>query len=267
VFDFKLDYNFHSHTSRCGHAKGTDEEYVQAAIKAGIKYLGFSDHIFFPGISQPGIRGEFSELKDYINSVNQLKEKYKDQIKIFLGFECEYFPHFNNYYEVLTKTYKFDFLILGQHLIDPNDHSLDFIADADSTGTDAFDRYYDFIEKGINKGFFNYLCHPDLFCKTSSTFTPQMAELSHKICSLCEKKKIPIELNLHGLLWKTKDHMDYVNENFIKIASNYKLKFMIGIDAHNPDEYSKNKLDFAKYLIKKYHLKMLKPKKFIRSFQ
>ena len=32
----KLDkYNFHSHTTRCGHAQGTDEEYVIAAIKEG----------------------------------------------------------------------------------------------------------------------------------------------------------------------------------------------------------------------------------------
>ena len=36
--------NYHTHTTRCMHAIGQDEEYVQAAIKAGIKKLGFSDH-------------------------------------------------------------------------------------------------------------------------------------------------------------------------------------------------------------------------------
>ena len=36
--------NYHTHTARCGHAIGTDEEYVQAAIQAGLKTLGFSDH-------------------------------------------------------------------------------------------------------------------------------------------------------------------------------------------------------------------------------
>ena len=29
--------NYHTHTARCGHAIGTDEEYVQAAIQAGLK--------------------------------------------------------------------------------------------------------------------------------------------------------------------------------------------------------------------------------------
>ena len=36
--------NYHTHTTRCYHASGKDEEYVKAAIKAGIKELGFSDH-------------------------------------------------------------------------------------------------------------------------------------------------------------------------------------------------------------------------------
>ena len=33
--------NYHTHTARCYHASGKDEEYVKAAIKAGIKELGF----------------------------------------------------------------------------------------------------------------------------------------------------------------------------------------------------------------------------------
>ena len=37
-------FNYHSHTSRCGHAVGTDEEYVKAAIAAGYQKMGFSDH-------------------------------------------------------------------------------------------------------------------------------------------------------------------------------------------------------------------------------
>ena len=36
--------NYHTHTFRCHHAQGTDEEMVLAAIKSGIKVFGFSDH-------------------------------------------------------------------------------------------------------------------------------------------------------------------------------------------------------------------------------
>ena len=38
-----MKHNFHTHTTRCGHATGTEEEYVQAAIQRGLKQLGFAE--------------------------------------------------------------------------------------------------------------------------------------------------------------------------------------------------------------------------------
>ena len=40
--------NYHTHTARCGHATGTDEDYVLAAIEQGFDELGFSDHVPWP---------------------------------------------------------------------------------------------------------------------------------------------------------------------------------------------------------------------------
>ena len=36
--------NYHTHTTRCGHAEGTEEEYILTALRCGYKVLGFSDH-------------------------------------------------------------------------------------------------------------------------------------------------------------------------------------------------------------------------------
>ena len=36
--------NYHTHTARCMHATGSDEDYVLSAIKGGYQELGFSDH-------------------------------------------------------------------------------------------------------------------------------------------------------------------------------------------------------------------------------
>ena len=43
--------NYHTHTWRCRHADGTEREYVETAIEAGLKILGFSDHTpqVYPG--------------------------------------------------------------------------------------------------------------------------------------------------------------------------------------------------------------------------
>ena len=39
-----MKHNYHTHTTRCHHAEGSDEDYIIEAIKAGYKTLGFSDH-------------------------------------------------------------------------------------------------------------------------------------------------------------------------------------------------------------------------------
>ena len=44
-----MKHNFHTHTSRCQHAVGTDEAYVEAALDARVfDVLGFADHAPFP---------------------------------------------------------------------------------------------------------------------------------------------------------------------------------------------------------------------------
>ena len=94
--------NYHTHTSRCGHATGTDEQYVRAAIRQGFDELGFSDHVPWPyqnGFSHPGVRMSVLQLSQYLNSVRELAERYRDQIQIYAGFECEYFPEYMSWLE------------------------------------------------------------------------------------------------------------------------------------------------------------------------
>jgi histidinol-phosphatase (PHP family) len=81
---FNMKTNYHTHTYRCNHAKGLDEEYVLAAIKNGYDELGFADHSPWAYDSDfvSRIRMPMSAFKEYCDSVKALKEKYKDQINI-----------------------------------------------------------------------------------------------------------------------------------------------------------------------------------------
>ena len=83
-------YNYHTHTKRCNHAIGNDEEYIKAAIKAGYKGIGFTDHIMLPGINNSRIRGNFEVKDEYISTFRMLQNKYRYKIDIYLGFECEW---------------------------------------------------------------------------------------------------------------------------------------------------------------------------------
>ena len=81
-------FNYHTHTKRCNHAKGEDKEYVEAAIKAGFKTLGFSDHApyLFDGNYYSTYRMFKDEVLEYKNSVMALKREYKNDIDIKFGF-------------------------------------------------------------------------------------------------------------------------------------------------------------------------------------
>ena len=70
-------FNYHTHTYRCKHAKGTDEEYVLKAIEAGYTVLGFSDHAPYRDYPSDRSHMDFEQLDDYIDSINYLKEKTK----------------------------------------------------------------------------------------------------------------------------------------------------------------------------------------------
>ena len=88
--------NYHTHTIRCNHAKGTEREYIEQAIAQGFTTLGFSDHVPqpYPHGFNSVIRMKMSEIPEYTETLVKLRDEYKDQIKILIGYEVEYSRRF-----------------------------------------------------------------------------------------------------------------------------------------------------------------------------
>lgn len=258
----KIDYCFHSHTSRCGHATGRDEMYVQEAIQAGIKDLGFSDHVFLPGKSQPGIRGDYDQLFSYKNSVLSLRKKYKDQINLYLGFECEYFDEYLDYYKELLEKEGFDYLILGQHFFLNDGYFFYYRNDLSVANAE---RYIRETEKALKTGMFLYFAHPDLCLTIFDSFNEDAIKFSHKLCELSKKYDVPLEINLNGMTWSLPKTMGYPNEKFWEIVGQEGCKVCVGYDAHQPEFYrQKQFVDLALEWVKKYKLKLVSKKELLK---
>ena len=109
--------NLHTHTARCHHATGTEQEYAEAALEAGLKVLGFSDHTpyFFPGDYYSRMRMYPEELDGYVASVRRLQKEYADRLEIPLGLEVEYYPSL--FPELLPRLRDagIEYMLLGQH--------------------------------------------------------------------------------------------------------------------------------------------------------
>lgn len=252
----KLVYCYHCHTTRCGHAVGEDEEYVQAAIKLGIKRLGFSDHAMLPGYSQHGVRGDYSEFEGYVQSIRSLKEKYKDQIEISVGFEAEYYEDRVDYYKELLETKKLDFLILGQHCTG-KDGKFQWYFYTDCP-IDIVSKYIDDVIKGIETGLFSYVAHPDLFMYSQNEWNEELEQQARRLLKKCEEYKVPVEINIWGMRrpeWNGYSY-GYPNEHFFDLVKEYNVKVVLGMDAHTPEFFKQENVDAGFAFAKRHGLKV-----------
>lgn len=78
--------NLHTHTCYCDGAD-TPEEIIIAAMDKGFESIGFSGHSYMKYSPLFAKNGDKTEA--YKKNVSDLKEKYKNHIKIYLGLEVE----------------------------------------------------------------------------------------------------------------------------------------------------------------------------------
>lgn len=232
-------FNYHSHTKRCEHAIGEDEEYVKAAIANGFKVMGFSDHAPYKGVHTPGERMDKDELEGYIASVKALQKKYEKDIEVRIGLEFEYFE--DQLDELLEYRDRFDYMIIGQHgpaLYEPEFY--DANTDADVL------KYANLIRKACEKGLPDIIAHPDLFMFSKPEWTQACNEASHMICKSACDAGIPIEINLNGLKYGKRQigeeyRYTYPYRKFWEVAQEYPVSVVYGLDAHTPKKYADEK--------------------------
>lgn len=221
--------NYHTHTPRCHHAVGSEREYVERAIKAGFRKFGFADHspMVFEGDYYSGHRMRPAEIDGYVNTLLQLREEYKKDIELLIGFEVEYYPKFFHQFLDLIAPFPIDYLILGQHFLDNEIGAHHSYRPTDRI--DQLNQYVDQALEGLSTGCFTYLAHPDMF-----NFTGSDEEYYAPMKRLCEGAKqlnIPLELNMLGV-WEKRI---YPCERFYKIAAEVGNDVILGLDAHQPD--------------------------------
>lgn len=249
--------NYHTHTYRCLHASGTDEEYVEAAIKKGLKILGFSDHI---EITEDGFNnGEGKKqniTQNYFDSIRFLKEKYKDKINIFIGFESSYRNERSLTEMKELKKYKVDYFILGQHIYFDSKNNSHYVLEKDRTlNVEALDSYISLLKKGAESGLFSHIAHPDLFVCGLDEISDEIKAKMKEICLIAKQNHLPLEMNVGGLRRNRK--IKYPNEEFFKIAKEVGNDVIIGVDAHAPEQIETADFDYALKMVKKYNLHLL----------
>lgn len=228
--------NYHTHTTRCKHAHGRDEEYVLAAIEGGFDVLGFSDHAPWPFASGyvSGTRMACDQLPEYIDAIRALKEKYADKLTIHIGLECEYFPRYHDHI-LRMRDQGIGYLILGQHNAD-SEEEYPYVG-FDACTDDGVRRYAEAVVKAVRTGMYRYIAHPDLFMRAryEGEFNAACEEAIDMICQAAKEQGMPLEYNLLGLEdLLAGGKRGYPSAAFWQYARKWDMDAILGVDAHGP---------------------------------
>jgi len=223
--------NLHTHTPRCNHAWGTEGEYVERALEAGLQTLGFSDHTpyIFPGSYYSHFRMRPELLEDYVSAVLSVREQYKGKIQIPLGLELEYYPEHLPQLLPLLKDQPLDYLLLGQHFV--GNEIGDHYSGRPTADKRHLQRYCDQTIVAMHSGLFTYFAHPDLlnYVGDDERFYRQQMR---RICAEAKQCGIPLEINLLGML----EGKHYPVDRFWQVAAEENCDVILGRDAHRPEQ-------------------------------
>lgn len=222
--------NYHTHTVRCGHASGTERDYIERAIARNVKILGFSDHT--PQLFDNGYRSSFrmlpDQLEDYVMTLRALRDEYAGRIQILIGLEAEYYPRYFGRLMDFIAPFGLDYLILGQHF--PGNESDGEIPCPHPTEDEAaLERYVRQTIEAMETGRFSCFAHPDVLNYTGDRKIYR--KWYEKLCLRARELNIPLEMNMLGFV--TGRH--YPNPDFFEIVREVGNDVILGCDAHDPE--------------------------------
>lgn len=231
-----MKHNFHTHTTRCKHAVGTDEQYVKAAIEGGFDVLGFADHVPWPFASDyiSHCRMTDDQWPDYKQSVLALRDKYAGQIDIHLGVESEYYPRYIDQLRRLRDD-GCEYCILACHFLF-TEESFPYVGSS-CRDDDELRRYAEQTAEGVRTGLYNYIAHPDLYMMARPELDRACMDAADMICQAAKEAHMPIEYNLLGLNDEMRGHSrGYPHPDFWRYIRKWDNDVIIGVDAHDPDQ-------------------------------
>ncbi len=252
--------NYHTHTYRCNHAWGDEREYVEQAIGHGLEILGFSDHVAVPfPHHRSGLRMSMDQVEDYVTTILDLRDEYRRDIEIHLGFEVEYYPElFDKQLELLSQ-YPIEYYLLGQHF---TNNEYDGLYCGKITHSDeVLLQYCRQSAEALKTGRFTYFAHPDLIHYEGDQMLYEQS--MRKLCEMAKELSVPLEINLLGIL----GHRNYPNPRFWEIAGEVGNDVILGSDAHLPDQVVvPASIQTAMEIVQKNHLHLLEKVALVNPF-
>ena len=167
--------------------------------------------------------------EEYVSTLSALREEYKDQIKILIGYEAEYYP---KYFGALLELYRprpIDYIIYAGHFIGNEGDEDDFTFCAfDKTEDNArMKAYVDNTVNAIKTRRYSIIAHPDMVNFVGDL--DYYRQESERLIRAANEYGVPLEINLYGM----RDGRHYPNEEFWRVAGRIGTRATLGFDSHH----------------------------------
>ncbi|MDP8264292.1 MAG: histidinol-phosphatase HisJ family protein [Candidatus Aceula lacicola] len=229
--------DYHNHTFLCGHAIGEPSEYVDYALKIGLKEIGFSDHAPLVCHDDPTITMSLEQLPRYHKMIEDVQKKYQGQdIKIRLGIEADFVPGFEEKTKTILDGYAYDYVIGSVHFI--GDFAFDNPAQKERLKTNDIDKvyrdYHELLRQSAQSGLFDIMAHVDLVKKFGDRPIGDLTDDIKATADVFKKTGVVIEINSSGLRKPVGEI--YPSLSVLKIYCETGVPITFGSDSHAPDE-------------------------------
>jgi len=230
--------DLHNHTTLCNHATGTMEEYVQKAIELKIDVFGFSDHAPMP--YDPKYRMDISQKDGYENSIDLLKEKYKNDIEILKAYEVDFMQDSSLMLDEILHA-KVDYLIGSVHFLQEKSSDLwgfdnpEFIGKYKNVDIDKiWIDYFDAIKSLAKSNYFDIVGHLDLIKVFNFLPKKDIKSIAKEALKEIKKSNMVIEINSAGFRKPVKEA--YPSKELLQMAFELDIPITFSSDAHKIEQ-------------------------------
>lgn len=243
--------DYHIHTARCGHAGGEMYQYVEQAMKLGLREIGFADHIPMYWLEEnerdPSLAMPPERLPEYVAEVEKLRSYYRG-ITIKLGLEVDFIPGYEGEARRVLDAYPFDYVLGSVHYIDgwgfDNPACIEEYQNHDID--ELYRRYFQLVQQAARSGLFNVMAHPDLIKKFGYRPKGDLRGLYAETAGVFAESGVCIEINTAGLRAPVEEI--YPALEFLHACQKHGVPVTAGSDAHAPEQVGRG-FDLARSLL------------------
>lgn len=224
---YRTDYHIHSLFSD---GQSSPEDYIPPAIAAGLKEIGFSEHLTVSkGVLEWSM--DCSEIERYIMHIKALGKKEK-RVKVKTGLEVDYLPGKEAEISSCIRNVDLDYVIGSVHYL--GDRTVDVGPEfyEGKNLNNLYEVYFDQVIQAAASGLFDIIAHCDLIRIYGFRPSINQEPLYKKMAKSFREHNVVFEINTNGRNRPIADF--YPERKFLKIFREEGVPVCVNSDAHMP---------------------------------